>query len=119
MYCYPKGGGRRLLTSGLSNEWRYDDDNDVLVTVDACWWRTKGGSPKDCKAFWRGTPAPTPVEEAASPVEEATPRPDPDEGEPVPTLDGCHGRSSGRNTGGHSSRAVRPDHIHVSLFPTT
>jgi hypothetical protein len=77
---------------GFHPTFLYDEANDVVIIEAECYWRRKGGSPKDCKAFWRGTPvsaedaeahvedAAAPTEDAASPDEEATASPDVDEG---------------------------------------
>jgi hypothetical protein len=88
VYCHPRGG-RKLLGNaggpGVTHVWDYDPAADVIPLGAECYWRTKTGSPKDCEAFWRGTPAPAedadaPVEEAAGPVEEAAASPDAEEG---------------------------------------
>ena len=62
MHCYPRRGGRKLVAEGgFGHPWRYHETYDVLTGlqgVGSCSWRAKSGSPKDCRAFWRGTPAP-------------------------------------------------------------
>lgn len=87
VHCHPKRQGRALMARGSAGVIAYDAAADVLLMArgQECYWRKKGGSPKDCKAFWRGTPAPVedvaaPVEEAAGPDEAATASPEADEG---------------------------------------
>jgi len=70
MHCYPRSRGRQMV-GHPPMVFGYDRDADVL-TIEAggqCYWRQRTGSLSDCKAFWRGTPAP--ANDATDPVGES------------------------------------------------
>jgi hypothetical protein len=85
-YCHPRSGRRLVGNPGGPHVWDYDTATDIVyLGGNECYWRKKGGSPKDCKAFWQGTPPKSvdveaPVDEAASPDEAATASLDADDG---------------------------------------
>jgi len=86
--CYPKGQGRvRVAEQSNPTFLAYSAPEDVLLmgASHECYWRKKGGSPKDCRTFWRGTPPESddvavPEEDAIVPNEEAAATPDEGEG---------------------------------------
>ena len=84
-YCHPRSGRKLPDNPGGPIVWDHDAATGVIVNGAECYWRTKSGSPKHCRAFWPGTPPKServeaPVGEAAGPGEEATASPDIDEG---------------------------------------
>lgn len=76
--CRPRGKRPVVLArNGPGGIVDYGATADVLLLGAECYWRTKGGSPKDCQTFWRGTPPKSEdteasVEEGAAPEDEAT-----------------------------------------------
>ena len=78
-FCHPRGRPRQSMGWQGYGETSYDPDYDVLYgqQLGYCWWRAKGGSPDDCRAFWRGIPTGVEDLEAVgidgeAPIEETT-----------------------------------------------